>query len=185
MRQGCVCLTHCCVFRSLPAASTKYVFCHHLLDEWIHLLINLWQAYCSVCVCMHAKLLQSCLTLCDYMDYSLPGSSVRGLQARILEWTAMPFSRDLTNPGIKHVSLISPALAGRFFSTSGAWEALVFGDSESVSCSVTCNSLWPHRLLPTKPGKNTGVGCHFLLVLGTGMQRGKMGSLSLSSWWSF
>ena len=93
MRQGCVCLTHCCVFRSLPTASTKYVFCHHLLDEWIHLLINLWQAYCSVCVCMHAKLLQSCLTLCDSMDYSLPGSSVCGLQARILEWIAMPFSR--------------------------------------------------------------------------------------------
>ena len=43
---------------------------------------------------MHAKSLQSGLTLCDSMDCSLPGSSVLGLlQARILEWVAMPFSR--------------------------------------------------------------------------------------------
>ena len=34
-------------------------------------------------------------TLCDPMDYSLPGSSVHGiLQARILEWVAIPFSTD-------------------------------------------------------------------------------------------
>jgi len=37
---------------------------------------------------------QSCLTLCDPMDSSLPGSSVHGiLQARILEWVAISFSR--------------------------------------------------------------------------------------------
>ena len=37
---------------------------------------------------------QSCLTLCDPLDYSLPGSSVYGiLQARILEWVAISFSR--------------------------------------------------------------------------------------------
>ena len=38
---------------------------------------------------------QSCLTLCNPMDCSLPGSSVhRILQARILEWVAIPFSRE-------------------------------------------------------------------------------------------
>ena len=37
---------------------------------------------------------QYCLTLCNLMDYNLPGSSVHGiLQARILEWVAIPFSR--------------------------------------------------------------------------------------------
>ena len=45
------------------------------------------------------------------MDCSLPGSSVRGiLQARILEWVAIPFSRDLYNPGTELVSLVFPAL---------------------------------------------------------------------------
>ena len=44
--------------------------------------------------CMGAKSLQSCPTLCDPMDCSPPGSSVHGiLQARILEWVAMPSSR--------------------------------------------------------------------------------------------
>ena len=52
-----------------------------------------------VCVCMYAKSLQSCLTLCDPMDCSPPGSSVHGiLQARILEWVAMPFSRGSSRP---------------------------------------------------------------------------------------
>ena len=44
--------------------------------------------------CMHAKSLQSCLTLCDPMDCSLPGSSVHGIfQARVLKWCAISFSR--------------------------------------------------------------------------------------------
>ncbi|CAN0549120.1 unnamed protein product [Rangifer tarandus platyrhynchus] len=48
---------------------------------------------------MHAKSLQSCLTLCDPMDYSLPGSAVHGiLQARILERVAMSFSRGSLQP---------------------------------------------------------------------------------------
>ena len=43
---------------------------------------------------MLAKLLQSCLTLCDFTDHSPPGSSVYGvLQTRVLEWVAMPSSR--------------------------------------------------------------------------------------------
>ena len=45
-------------------------------------------------LCVRTKSLQSCLTLCDPTDCSPPGSSVHGiLQARILEWGAMPFSR--------------------------------------------------------------------------------------------
>ena len=48
------------------------------------------------CARVHAKLLQMCPTLCDPMDSSPSGSSVYGiLQARILEWVAIPFSRDL------------------------------------------------------------------------------------------
>ena len=69
-------------------------------------------------VLMCAESLQSCPTLCDPMDCSLPGSSVPGiLQARALEWAAMPSSRDLLDPGVEPASLTSPALAGRFFTT--------------------------------------------------------------------
>ena len=52
------------------------------------------------------------------MDYSAPGSSVHGIfQARVLEWVAISFSRYLPDPGIKPVSLPSPALTGEFFTS--------------------------------------------------------------------
>ena len=61
---------------------------------------------------------QSCLTLCDLMDYTVPGI----LQARILEWVAFPFSRGSSQPeGWTQVSRI----AGRFFTsraTREVWE---------------------------------------------------------------
>ena len=62
-----------------------------------------------------AKSLQSCLTLCDSMDYSPPGFSVHEiLQARILEWVAMPLSRGSSGPRDRtSVSWIG----GRFFTT--------------------------------------------------------------------
>ena len=45
---------------------------------------------------------QSCLTLCDPMDCSLPGSSVHGIfHARILEWLPFPSPGDLSHPGIE------------------------------------------------------------------------------------
>ena len=45
---------------------------------------------------IRAKSLQLCLTLCGPIDCSLPGSSVQGiLQARILDWIAMPSSRGI------------------------------------------------------------------------------------------
>ena len=64
------------------------------------------------------KSLQSCLTLCDSMDYSPPGSSVRGiLQATTLEWVAIPFSRGSSQTRNQtHISCLS-CIAGRFFTT--------------------------------------------------------------------
>ena len=64
---------------------------------------------------MEVKMLtaQLCLTLCNSMDFSPPGSSVHGiLQARILEWVAIPFSRGSSQP--KDQTQVS-CLAGRFF----------------------------------------------------------------------
>ena len=61
---------------------------------------------------------QLCPTLCNPMDYSLPGSSVHGiLKARISEQVPFPPPGDLPDPGIESVSLAFPELAGRFFTT--------------------------------------------------------------------
>ena len=51
-----------------------------------------------------AKSLQSCQTLCDPMDCSLPGSSVHGIfQARVLEWVAIAFSYILPMASVNHL----------------------------------------------------------------------------------
>ena len=63
-----------------------------------------------------SQLLQPCLTLCDPMEYSLPDPSVHGiLQARILEWVSMPFSKGFSKPRDRtHLSYVSY--------TSDTWE---------------------------------------------------------------
>ena len=54
--------------------------------------ISVWLHFSGTYRC-YAKLLQSCLTLCDPIDGSPPGSAISGiLQARILEWVAISFS---------------------------------------------------------------------------------------------
>ena len=59
--------------------------------KWVLMVSkNKWNVH----ACVSAKSLQSCPTLCDPVDYSLPGSSVHEiLQARILEWVAISVSK--------------------------------------------------------------------------------------------
>ena len=58
------------------------------------------------------------------MDCSLPGSSLHGILHQEY-WSAFPCSAPgkLSYPGIEPMSLMSPALAGGFFTTSATWEA--------------------------------------------------------------
>ena len=64
-------------------------------------------------------LAQSCPTLCDLTDCSPPGSSVHGiLEARILGWIAVSYSRGSSRSRDQPMSLANPALAGRFFTTT-------------------------------------------------------------------
>ena len=66
-----------------------------------------------------SEVAQSCPTLCDPVDCSPPGSSIhRILQARILEWVAVPSSKGSSQPRDRATSLLSPALASGFFITS-------------------------------------------------------------------
>ena len=118
---------------------------------WVSLIggrrFNLWATREAVIikvlwkiVCVRAKLLQSCPTLCDPMDCSPPCSFVPGiLQARTLEWVAISFSN--------------------------AWKWKSKWSRSVVSDSLRLHGLQPTRVL--RPwdflGKSTGVGCHCLL----------------------
>ena len=140
--------------------------------------------------CMKVKseseVAQSCLTLSDPMDCSLPGSSVHGIfQARVLEWGAIAFSEHLLV--LQFLFLLSEIIilcsccqhlkTTAFHSVySCLWWEGKFDPSCSfilagtvycvdvLSCSVVSSSL-PSRLLCPwdSPGKNTRVGCHALL----------------------
>ena len=68
------------------------------------------------------------------MDRSSPGSSVHGiLQARILEWVAIPSAGVLPSPGIEPASLISLALAGGFFTTEDNWRKEAVPDLKKLT----------------------------------------------------
>jgi len=83
---------------------------------------------------------QSCLTLCNPVDYSPPGSSVRGIfQARILEWVAISFSRGSSQPRTQtQVSCI----AGRFFTLWATGEATKIHSVKFSSATQSCPTLY-------------------------------------------
>ena len=101
-------------------AHTYILHAHTYTEVCVHMCV-----YTYIYIYIYAKLLQACPTFHNSMDCSLPGSSVHGIfQARILEQIAMPSPPgDLPHPGIEHTFLMSPALAGRFFTTSDSWQA--------------------------------------------------------------
>ena len=83
---------------------------------------------------------QSCPTLCNFVDYSLSGSSIHGiLQARILEWVAISFSRGSSQP--RDQTRVSRT-AGRCFTVwatrycHAAWQKLYMYHGKA---SPTCN----------------------------------------------
>ena len=97
-----------------------------------------WEA-CLVTRKSESEVAQSCLTLCDHLDCSLPGSSIHGIfQARVLEWVAISF-----------------------------YNACMHAKSLQSCLTVQPYGQHPTRLLCPRDslGKNTGVSCHFLIPL--------------------
>ena len=127
-----------------------FFLAYFTLYNWLQLLFNMLSAAAAAAA---AKSLQSCLTLCDPIDGSPPGSPIPGiLQARTLEWVAIP--------------------APMHENEKWKWSRSVVSDSSR-----------PHGLQPTRilrpwdfPGKSTGVECHCLLwkvALRTRIMEGK------------
>ena len=89
------------MFPLLPHLNSSEIFhytlCYDIILSfpiWIHLHIQSIYNFCPFTrAAAAAKLLQSCLTLCDPINRSPPGSPILGiLQARTLEWVAISFS---------------------------------------------------------------------------------------------
>ena len=97
-----------------------------------------------VCVCACVLSLQSCLTLCDAMGSSPPGSSVHGiLQARNLEWAAMPSARGSSRARDQTRISRSSCTAGRFLTAEPPEKPNNCTQTNILffTCSITFNEL--------------------------------------------
>ena len=122
-------------------------------------------------MCEHA---QSCLTLCNPTNCSLSGSLSMGF-SRQEYWSGLPFPSpgDHPDPGIKPRSpaLQADSLPSELQGRSYNYCRIVYAAAAKLlqSCPTLCDPIdW--TMQPTRlprpwdsPGKNTGVGCHFLL----------------------
>ena len=105
------------------------------------------------------------------MNCSSPGSFVhRILQARILEWVTMPTSRGSSQSRDPTHIFCGSCIAGRFFTAEPLGKTQIILTAAAAKSLQSCLTVRPHRWQPTRlhcpwdsPGKNTGVGCHFLL----------------------
>ena len=83
---------------------------------------QLTQVHSTSCIYWVCSVAQSCLTLCNAMDCSLPGSSIHVIfQVSILERVAISYPTGSSWP---RDQMLVCALAGRFFTTSATWEAV-------------------------------------------------------------
>ena len=122
-----------------------------LLRIYFHLLIQSLFSHCS-----KVKVLaQSCLILCEPVDCSPPSSSIHGiLQARILEWTAIPFSRG--SSWLRDQTRVSP-IGGRFLTV---WVTRKPYMAEILH-NFPCNHLFDH-ITHTQSIFNNSVSQKFL-----------------------
>ena len=121
--------------------------------------------FLKVIFCLWKKVLvaQSCPTLCNPMNCSLPGFSAREiLQARLLGWIAIPFSKGSSRP--RDQTQVSH-IAGRFFTIWVTKEVHLPLLLSHFSHVRLCAALQPARLLCPwdSPGESSRVGCRALL----------------------
>ena len=124
-----------------------YVYCRSVLCERGTRRACSGKSRLWTCILKWSVFTQSCPTLCDPMDYSIPGSSVQGIfQARVLKWVPLSFIKGSSQPrGQTRVSRI----AGRRF-TIWAIREHIYSQNPWISgyCTGLLQSLidWPCQL---------------------------------------
>ena len=136
-----------CLLKNLYAGQETTVRTGCGTTDWFKIEKGVQQA-CILSSCLfnlYAEYVHVCVWLCNPMDCGQPSFSVHGiLQVRYWSGLPSPPPLDLPHPGIEPESLMSPALAGGFFTTRthlGSPICIV-----QFSHSVVTNSLWPYGL---------------------------------------
>ena len=112
---------HIYIYIHIHIHTHTYIYTHTYTYTHIHVYIytHTYTHTHTMLYCCGMCCAQSCLTLCNPMDCSLPACSVLGIfQVRIPKWLATSYSRDLPKPGMETASLLSPSLAGIFFTNA-------------------------------------------------------------------
>ena len=95
---------------------------------------------------MHThSVIQPFLTLCNPIDYNLPGCSVHRI-SQASYWSRVPFPNqyDLPHPGIKPRSVVSPAMTGRLFLQCSTWEVLFLLEVTTKQETESSLDLFPY-----------------------------------------
>ena len=134
----CKCFLQSC---DLSFLFLNSVFEEHLMTGYLH-------------ACMHAKLIQSCPILCDSVAFSWPGSSVHGiLQARILEWVGLLFSRWSLQPRnwtcVSSISCIGRQVLYHLWYLK-SW-LVIWGSTNAQNPCFNLGWLWSDLLDPELP----------------------------------
>ena len=115
-----------------------------------------------VCVCVRVRVCvlvtQLCPTLCNLLDCNAPSFSVHGiLQARILEWVVMPFSRGTFQPRDQTCISYVSCVAGGFFTADPRGKKFNFTSTFTPNSSlVSLASGFPHWKLPMRDHQFVG-----------------------------
>ena len=139
------------IFSALRSKISWFVLCSHIVHPFTINIFTLLSLFIYQVLPLsaslrqgpdlsgvHIKLLQLCPTLCDPMDHGPQAPLSMGF-SRQEQWSGLPCPSpgDLSHPGIEPASLMSPALAGGFFTSSATWDL-----SYHLSISKALHSTW-------------------------------------------
>ena len=176
------------VWENLLSHMCKAHFAGHSRTEptWLAVMIGLYHVRYSAqykninttyITCLHAKSLQSCLTLCNSITVACQAPLSMGFsRQKYWSWLPCPPPGKLLNPGIKSTSLMSLILARSFFTTSTTWEAhiyYIYFNSVYISVYILCLPMYTihprgmYKFQKEKHGGDTqyvmlGVAIHFV-----------------------
>ena len=128
-----------CVWSLLPFLSYLGFSCNMMHIGFNCNIIGWNKSYYLMCMCVLSH-----VWLCDRMDCSPPGFSVHGINIspRQEYWSGLPFPSpgDHPSPGIEHITLVSPSLAGGLFTTEPPGKPLrdcVYSDAAFLSWNIS------------------------------------------------
>ena len=131
----------CIITSNTVLMPVLHLFSGNPFDLRVNVSASMFRWQDSHSMCVHAySVTQSCPILCNPMDYSPPGSSVHGiLQARILEWVAISFSRGSSPPRDQTSSIDSSfGITAHSEAVVGAREPLPQKHSHIPKCNISC-----------------------------------------------